>query len=219
MKVDEQGLARAAQIQWDTRPEIRAEFGSFEVFAAYEKASARGAAKVFHGRVISASAPPRIDALDAIKLYMPAQASMPAQITLSGIGQGVIEGYASVVGVINRKNFKIAPGAFRDVASKVPLPILWAHDWRQPIGRWDVLREDARGLFARGTLNMNVDAGRTAYEHLQHQDVTGLSIGFGLPPGSVKEIDGVMTVSLVDLHEISVVAVPADDLARVLPTK
>lgn len=215
-RIDERAVTQAAEVAWNAQPALRAEFSTLASLVAYQLALARGATEPWRGSAGVVTGFPMLGhGLVGLRLSMPADIGMRAQITLSGLDRGVIEGHASVVGRINRKGFKIAPGAFKAAATTAPLPMLWAHDWARPIGRWDTLREDARGLFARGVLNLQVEAGRTAFEHLRHQDVTGLSIGFGVPPGAAVERDGVMTLSQVELFEISVVAVPADAHARV----
>jgi hypothetical protein len=46
------------------------------------------------------------------------------------------------------------------------------------IGRWVEVREDERGLFVVGQLNLQTEAGKEAFAHLQARDIGGLSIGF-----------------------------------------
>ena len=56
--------------------------------------------------------------------------------------------------------------------------MLWQHDPTQPIGVWDEVREDARGLFVRGRLLLEVRAAREAHVLLQAGAIDGLSIGY-----------------------------------------
>lgn len=70
MKVDDQAVTLAAKAAWDAQPEIRAEFGSLESFAAYERASARGACRVISGGVVTGN--PARDSLQATALAMTA---------------------------------------------------------------------------------------------------------------------------------------------------
>src|SRR5690606_9014950 len=70
---------------------------------------------------------------------------------------GVIEGYASTFNVIDSYGEMVAPGAFKaSIAglkkSKRGLKMLWQHDSHQPIGIWDDLEEDAKGLRVVGRL-------------------------------------------------------------------
>src|SRR4029450_4129908 len=68
---------------------------------------------------------------------------------------GAFEGYASLFNKEDLGHDIVAPGAFRDsLADRGPtgVKMLFQHNPSEPIGIWDSLREDARGLFARGRL-------------------------------------------------------------------
>jgi len=45
--------------------------------------------------------------------------------------------------------------------------MLWAHMQEQPIGRWHTVREDAKGLYVEGTMNLRTEKGRDAFEHVR----------------------------------------------------
>lgn len=144
----------------------------------------------------------------------------------SSAKEGEIEGYASVFGgPPDSYGDVIAPGAFRRSLSElvqegVSPAMLWSHDPMQPIGRWIDLKEDSRGLFVRGQLNLSTARGRDAHEHLKQGDVSGLSIGFYIAPnGSKTGPLGSTLLTDVDLVEVSVVAFPANRRARVAEVK
>lgn len=66
---------------------------------------------------------------------------------------GVVEGYASLFGEVDQARDAVMPGAFAATLKRRGLrriPMLFQHDPAEPIGIWDELREDYRGLFARG---------------------------------------------------------------------
>jgi len=76
---------------------------------------------------------------------------LPAQ--LSALGVDGFEGYASIFGARDGIGDVVAPGAFaaslrRRGASGVRM--LYQHFAHEPIGVWDEIREDARGLYVRG---------------------------------------------------------------------
>jgi hypothetical protein len=87
-----------------------------------------------------------------------------AQLSLSG--EQVIEGYASLFGRVDQGGDMVLPGAYgaslanRAKAAAVEgnrpavgrVRMLWQHDPGAPIGVWDELREDARGLWVKGRL-------------------------------------------------------------------
>lgn len=134
--------------------------------------------------------------------------------------QGVIEGYASTFGGIDSYGDTIQPGAFATSLESGKMPLmLWMHDRNAPIGRWLEMREDSRGLYATGQLNMETTKGREAYAHLRDRDISGMSIGYQLPAGAVDIQDGVRVLKSIDLIEVSIVSMPADDRARVLTVK
>lgn len=154
---------------------------------------------------------------------MTLQHSLPI-LEVRAQAQGLVEGYASVFGGVDSYGDSIAPGAFSaSVAqhkTKGTSPaMLWAHKPENPIGRWTTLEEDPRGLVVKGQLNLKTSAGREAFEHLQAGDLNGLSIGFRVPPGGSKFVNGVNLLTAIELHEVSVVALPADGAARITSVK
>ena len=77
-----------------------------------------------------------------------------------------------------------------------------------------------QGLAVRGQLNLQTERGRQAHEHMKAGDVTGLSIGYRVPPGGrVSNPDGTSTLTEIDLMEISAVTMPAARRARVSSVK
>ncbi len=67
----------------------------------------------------------------------------------------VIAGYASLFGVPDQGGDVVQPGAYarslaRLAGSGRRVKMLWQHDPGEPIGVWDEVREDGRGLYVRG---------------------------------------------------------------------
>jgi hypothetical protein len=66
-------------------------------------------------------------------------------------------------------------------------------------------------------------AAQRAYAHLKAGSIKGLSIGFNLPPESSGKVtyssDGTRTLKEVHLHEVSLVAIPANPRAQVVTVK
>lgn len=139
---------------------------------------------------------------------------------------GRIEGYASTIGgVPDRHGEIVLAGAFADTMTRYRKTgetpaMLWAHAQEQPIGKWRAMEEDSTGLFVEGALNLNTAKGREAFEHIKAGDAGGLSIGFTTPEGGRQYVgEGVFHLSKVDVLEISVVAIPANPLARITGVK
>lgn len=131
--------------------------------------------------------------------------------------KGLVEGYGSVFEVPDSYGDVVSRGAFRkSLAQRMPV-MLWSHDPARPVGRWISASEDTHGLFLRGQLNLETEAGRTALAHLQAGDVPGLSIGFHYLEGGRKydAAAGLNRVSDVDLFEVSLVTMPSNPAAVV----
>src|ERR1043166_9583565 len=134
---------------------------------------------------------------------------------------GVFDGYASRFNGIDSEGDTILPGAFTGTIGKHyrdgTMPsLLWAHNQAEPIGRIISMHEDSVGLRIQGVLNMATPAGAKAYAHLLARDVNGLSIGYlPAPGGATHKRGGGRTLKQIELLEISVVALPSDNGARV----
>lgn len=133
--------------------------------------------------------------------------------------EGRIRGYGSAFGVVDSFGEIVVPGAFagslRQHAAEGSRPLmLWAHRADAPIGRWERVSEDERGLVVEGLLNLRTEAGREAHAHLQAGDLNGLSVGFK-PIKTTTRADGVIELRAADLVEVSVVTLPANPGARI----
>ncbi len=144
--------------------------------------------------------------------------SHPLQIKSLGV-DGSFEGYASTYQVDSERD-QIVPGAFRHTLShwkqrnRWPL-LLWQHHLDQPIGLWTHLEEDSQGLKAQGVLLMDLPMAKTAYALIKAGALDGLSIGFRLVTARVCPQTRVRKIYQVDLVEVSLVSLPANEGARV----
>ena len=134
---------------------------------------------------------------------------------------GTFSGYGSVFGNVDSYREIVAPGAFADsikaiAASGDPLPALWQHRSSEPIGGYNVLSEDARGLKVEGfLLKDQIVRAAEAYVLMKRRVVKGLSIGYYVLEDSWNEKDRVRTLTKLDLQEISIVTFPANVEAQV----
>lgn len=124
----------------------------------------------------------------------------------------VIEGYASLFGQRDQGGDTVQPGAYAGSLSALAarggrIKMLWQHDPTQPIGVWDEVGEDARGLYVRGRILQEIDRGREAVALVQAGAIDGLSIGYrtrrSLPDGRGRRI-----LSELELWEVSLVTFP-----------
>ena len=135
------------------------------------------------------------------------------QLDLKADDAGMVEGYGSVFG--NRDSYGdiVEAGAFSSTIRSRKPKMLWQHNMADPIGVWDEVSEDDRGLRVKGRLAMATTRGREAYELVKLGALDGLSIGFR----TVKdEIEGaVRKLKEIDLYEVSFVTMPANAAATI----
>lgn len=135
---------------------------------------------------------------------------------------GVIEGYGSIFGNVDKGGDKVLPGAFADsIAQAVrgarTIKMLWYHDPTQPIGVWDELVEDGKGLKLKGRMILEVARAREVLALMKAGVVAGLSIGYR----TLKDrMDGdVRLLEKLDLWEVSPVTFPMNEKAKVTSAK
>lgn len=135
---------------------------------------------------------------------------------------GTFEGYGSIFGNVDCYRESVVKGAFSKSLKKHeqdnnPVLMLWQHSWEDPIGVWKELKEDDRGLYGVGEINLDVQKGREAYSLMKQRALTGLSIGYK----EVKYTDNaeVRLLEEIDLYEISPVTFPANEEARISSVK
>lgn len=135
---------------------------------------------------------------------------------------GTVEGYASLFGEIDQARDMVMRGAFAATLrqrSVHRIPMLFQHDPAEPVGVWLELREDHRGLYARGRLIPEVARGRELLSLLRAGAIDGLSIGFRTVQGRIDPKTRVRALHAVDLWEISIVTFPLLAGARVHAVK
>lgn len=138
---------------------------------------------------------------------------------------GTFSGYGSVFGTVDSYNEVVAPGAFTESLAEIAakgrtVPVLWQHRSSEPIGGWNSLKEDERGLWCDGELLIaDVAQAREAYALAKRRIVTGLSIGYWVRESSYDEKTGIRTLTKLDLVEVSLVTFPANDDARIEAVK
>ena len=136
-------------------------------------------------------------------------------------GDVEVEGYASVFGVVDSDMDVVMQGAFTESlkewreSGRMP-PMLWQHDWREPVGRWDRIEEDETGLYVKGRLFVgDIPRARQAARLVKERALDGLSIGLiPMPPASIDEHTGIRALYRIQLMETSIVTFPALEVAR-----
>ena len=136
--------------------------------------------------------------------------------------EGTFEGYGSIFNNVDSYGEKVAPGAFGESLARhqregtKPL-MLWQHNSDEPIGVWENLAEDGKGLKGTGRFVLETARGREAHALLKAGAIRGLSIGYreleAEPDGNNR------ILKKLDLMEISVVSFPANRRANVTAVK
>jgi HK97 family phage prohead protease len=153
-----------------------------------------------------------------------------AQIEFKASDQedGIISGYASTFGNIDRHGDIIEQGAFKD--AKGSIPIFINHDPSLPIGKGKVV-EDEKGLKINMELAINAKSEtlrKRAEEYFELAKlgiVNSMSVGFisletDFEARKIKGVDSVVRViKMTDLLECSLVATPANPQARIVQVK
>jgi HK97 family phage prohead protease len=139
-----------------------------------------------------------------------------AVTVVEGLG---IEGYASFFGTCDQGGDVVARGAYARSLKRLTdegraVKMLWQHDPAQPIGTWDEVREDGRGLYVKGRLLDSVARGREAAALIAAGAIDGLSIGYRTLKAARTE-KGQRLLSELELWEVSLVTFPMLTSARV----
>lgn len=134
-----------------------------------------------------------------------------ARAKLTQLGADEFEGYASLFGMADGTGDVVARGAFtRSLRARPPAKVrlLYQHFAHEPIGVWEAIREDSRGLFVRGRLTTDVQRAREVMALMHDGALDGLSIGFRTRRARRDPASGHRILLELELWEISVVTFP-----------
>ena len=141
------------------------------------------------------------------------------EVETGGKGGVRIAGYASLFGAADQGNDVVEQGAYAASLAALrarggTVKMLWQHDPAQPIGVWDEVREDAKGLYVSGRLLGSVARGREAGALIEAGAIDGLSIGYRTRRAAKNE-KGQRVLTELELWEVSLVTFPMLPSARV----
>lgn len=128
---------------------------------------------------------------------------------------GEITGTAWPFGSADRVGDMIEKGAFSGPAT---VPMLFAHDHAQVVGVWEEITETDTGLTVKGRLLVDdVERAREVRAMIKAGAIGGLSIGF-VTKDAQRQGRG-RKITALELHEISIVAVPCHPDAKITSIK
>ena len=136
------------------------------------------------------------------------------------MGHGVFSGYGSTFGNVDRVGDIVERGAFERTLEthkkNGTMPaMLIHHDMTRPIGRWIDMREDEYGLNVEGKLTTGVRDADEAYALLKDGAINSMSIGYKVLREDYDHRTGINHLHEVELHELSLVTIPANAAAIV----
>lgn len=130
--------------------------------------------------------------------------------------EGRIKGYGAYFDNVDRGYDVIEKGAFSEI--KRSIKMLYQHDSSKLLGTWDVVREDSKGLFVEGNINMNTSLGRDVYELAKSGALTDMSVGFKSQDYEY-DTQSVRRIKKAELFEVSLVTFPMNEKANILSVK
>ena len=147
-----------------------------------------------------------------------------SELKAEGEEEGVFVGYGSIFGNKDLGNDVVEKGAFlkslNDTGAR-GVKLLWQHKTDQPIGIFEEIREDKKGLKVKGKLALGTQGGSEAYELMKMGALDGMRIGYRADPAKQKydEKNKRRLLKELDLMEISLVTFPMNPRARIQAVK
>ena len=139
---------------------------------------------------------------------------------------GTIEGYASVYYGTDSYGDTVVKGAFDDCVNAEKPKMFFNHDrYSVPIGKWEEVTADDKGLYVKGKLNLEVSQAKDVYSAVKAGDIDGFSVCMMIDPAhyTLKDANDQWGGGFIEhveaLPEISVVTFPADKAARIEKVK
>ena len=88
--------------------------------------------------------------------------------------------------------------------------------WEMPVGKWQTLEEDSKGLIVIGELTPGMSASNDLRAAMEHKTVEGMSVGFTVTKDDYSIIDtGRAFKNVQALREISICTFPANEQATI----
>jgi uncharacterized protein len=132
---------------------------------------------------------------------------------------GYFTGYASTFNNVDEDNDVVVKGAFVKSLQKSKPKLLMGHDRQKLIGKFIECKEDDYGLFVEGRVNLDTQYGKEAYALLKAGDIDKMSIGYYVKQATVDPLSRARMLKELELSEISLVAIPANNAAVVTGVK
>jgi HK97 family phage prohead protease len=146
-----------------------------------------------------------------------------------GLAEGEFEGYASVFGNADSYGDVVMPGAFANTLADWArsgnfLPVLYSHVMADPdynLGHVVEAREDGKGLYVRGLLDLENPKAAQVHRLLKGRRASQMSFAYDVVRGSLGQLDGqdVYELHELKLYEVSIVLIGANQETEILAVK
>lgn len=130
----------------------------------------------------------------------------------------MFEGYLSTFGNVDRGGDVVVKGAFIESLKEHEPSLFWSHNPEQPIGVFDELREDDKGLFVKGRMPKDDKfVNERIIPQMRIGSIKSMSIGFSIEDwaADTEMVDGVRFLKKVKLWEGSLVTIPMNAEAAI----
>ncbi len=129
-------------------------------------------------------------------------------------GSRRISGYGSTFGNVDSYNDIVVAGAFAKSIAKRKVKMMFEH--RDLLGLWDVVREDAKGLYLEGNIP-ETTLGNDVYKLAKAGALDSMSIGYRVVESEYDK--NIRILKEIELYEVSLVTFPANDQATITNVK
>jgi len=158
--------------------------------------------------------------------YEDGELDVKFEIKTEEIGEekGLFSGYGSIFNNKDLGNDVVLAGAFAQSIGRKgakAVKLLYQHKQDEPIGVFDEIIEDSKGLKVKGRLAMGTQRGKEVYELMKMGAIDGLSIGYRVDDKGYEydKRRRRRMLKSVDLMEISAVTFPMNPRARIQAVK
>ena len=155
---------------------------------------------------------------------IPFQVTETKEIEEDGQRFGIIKGYGSTFGNVDRGGDRVIKGAFKKTLAshrKRNRQVRMLSQHRILIGGWPKFKEDDNGLLLEGRVNLQVQKGLEAYSLAKQGVLEDLSIGYWATDTEWVTEDGkeIRNLKEIDLFEVSIVDEPMNIMAQITDVK
>ena len=146
--------------------------------------------------------------------------SIELEVKASDDEEGIIEGYGNVFNVVDGVGDIVVPGAFAETIAKRgdQVKLLVNHNWDNLIGRVLELHEDEYGLRFKAKISQTAK-GIETLQLIRDEVLTKISMGYVTQKAKWDNELSARRLEKVELYELSIVPVPANDKSDITSVK